>query len=173
VRRNIGTVTQEPFLYSRTIGANVRLGRTAATQAEIVTSTTAAAIHGSIQQFEHGYDTLVGERGVTLSGGQRQRVAIARALLKDAPILVLDDALSAVDTETETRILEALRARRGRHTTIVIAHRLSSVAHADRILLLERGAIVQAGTHRELLGQEGPYRRLWRMQEEELDEVRT
>jgi ATP-binding cassette subfamily B protein len=172
VRAQVGVVMQEPFLYSRTIGANVRLGRSAATHDEIVASATAASIHGTIEEFEEGYETLVGERGVTLSGGQRQRVALARALLKDAPILVLDDALSAVDTETETRILEALRARRGRHTTIVIAHRLSSVAHADRILVLERGAIVQAGTHRELLEREGPYRRLWRLQEEELDEVR-
>ena len=172
VRAQVGVVMQEPFLYSRTIGANVRLGRSAATHDEIVASATAASIHGTIEEFEDGYETLVGERGVTLSGGQRQRVALARALLKDAPILVLDDALSAVDTETETRILDALRERRGRHTTIVIAHRLSSVAHADRILVLERGTIVQAGTHRELLEQEGPYRRLWRLQEEELDEVR-
>ncbi len=172
VRAQVGVVMQEPFLYSRTIGANVRLGRSAATHDEIVASASAASIHGTIEEFEDGYETLVGERGVTLSGGQRQRIALARALLKDAPILVLDDALSAVDTETETRILDALRERRGRHTTIVIAHRLSSVAHADRILVLERGAVVQAGTHRELLEQEGPYRRLWRLQEEELDEVR-
>jgi ATP-binding cassette subfamily B protein len=173
VRAQVAVVMQEPFLYSKTIGANVRLGRSAATHDEIVASTTAASIHGAIQGFEEGYDTLVGERGVTLSGGQRQRVALARALLKDAPILVLDDALSAVDTETETRILAALRRRRGRHTTLVIAHRLSSVAHADRILVLEQGAVVQAGTHRELLAQEGPYRRLWRLQEETLSEVRT
>jgi len=173
VRAQVGVVMQEPFLYSKTIGANVRLGRGAATLDEIVASTTAAAIHGTIEEFEDGYETLVGERGVTLSGGQRQRVAIARALLKDAPILVLDDALSAVDTETETRILGALRGRRGRHTTIVVAHRLSSVAHADRILVLEKGTVVQMGTHRELLSQEGPYRRLWSIQEEELDEVQA
>jgi ATP-binding cassette subfamily B protein len=166
VRSQIGVVMQEPFLYSKTIGANVRLGRSAASDDEIVASASAADIHGSIQEFEQGYDTLVGERGVTLSGGQRQRVALARALLKDAPILVLDDALSAVDTETEGRILEALRGRRGRRTTILIAHRLSSVRHADRILVLERGALVQMGSHDQLLEQEGPYRRLWRIQQE-------
>ena len=144
----------------------MRLGRSAATQDEIVASASAADMHGSIQEFENGYDTLVGERGVTLSGGQRQRVALARALLKDAPILVLDDALSAVDTETEGRILEALRNRRGRRTTILIAHRISSVQHADRILVLDQGAVVQAGTHGALLREDGPYRRLWRIQQE-------
>jgi len=166
VRSQIGVVMQEPFLYSKTIGANLRLGRSAATQDEIVASASAADMHGSIQEFEHGYDTFVGERGVTLSGGQRQRVALARALLKDAPILILDDALSAVDTETEGRILEALRRRRGRRTTILIAHRLSSVRHADRILVLEQGAVVQAGTHGALLKEEGPYRRLWQIQQD-------
>ncbi|MHC4973247.1 MAG: ABC transporter ATP-binding protein [Planctomycetota bacterium] len=166
VRAQIGVVMQEPFLYSKTIGANVRLGRSTATEDEIAASASAADIHGSIQEFEKGYDTLVGERGVTLSGGQRQRVALARALLKDAPILVLDDALSSVDTETEGRILEALRHRRGRRTTILIAHRLSSVRHADRILVLDQGAVVQAGTHGALLKEDGPYRRLWRIQQE-------
>jgi ATP-binding cassette subfamily B protein len=166
VRAQIGVVMQEPFLYSKTIGANVRLGRSTATEDEIAASASAADIHGSIQEFEKGYDTLVGERGVTLSGGQRQRVALARALLKDAPILVLDDALSSVDTETEGRILEALRHRRGRRTTILIAHRLSSVRHADRILVLDQGAVVQAGTHGALLKEDGPYRRLRRIQQE-------
>ncbi|MHC4818128.1 MAG: ABC transporter ATP-binding protein [Planctomycetota bacterium] len=166
VRAQIGVVMQEPFLYSKTIGANLQLGRSTATKDEIVASASAADIHGSIEEFEKGYDTLVGERGVTLSGGQRQRVALARALLKDAPILVLDDALSSVDTETEGRILEALRHRRGRRTTILIAHRLSSVRHADRILVLDQGAVVQAGTHGALLKEDGPYRRLWRIQQE-------
>ena len=160
VRGQIGVVMQEPFLYSKTIGANLQLGRTGATHEEIVESATDAQIHGSIQDFEKGYDTLVGERGVTLSGGQRQRVALARALLKDPAILVLDDALSAVDTETETQILDALKRRRGRQTTIIVAHRLSSVVHADMILVLDKGAVLQKGTHAELARAEGPYKRL-------------
>ncbi|MBZ0266902.1 ABC transporter ATP-binding protein/permease [bacterium] len=164
VRSQVGAVLQEPFLYSKTIGANVRLARTEAPLEDVVNATTAADIHGSISEFEAGYDTLVGERGVTLSGGQRQRLSIARALLKDPPILVLDDALSAVDTRTETRILRALNERRGKHTTIVIAHRLSSVAAADRILVFEDGAVEQDGTHEELMTRQGAYRRLWELQ---------
>jgi len=172
VRSQIGVVLQEPFLYSKTIGANVRVGWSQAPDERVVASTVDAAIHGSIEEFAHGYETLVGERGVTLSGGQRQRLALARALVKDPAILVLDDALSAVDTHTEAQILEALRRRHGRRTTILIAHRLSSVLHADRILVLHGGAVVQAGTHAELARADGPYRRLWNIQgalEEELD----
>jgi len=164
VRSAFGVVLQEPFLYSRTIGANVRVGRTEATLEDVVQATAAADIHRAIEDFDRGYETLVGERGVTLSGGQRQRLAIARALVKSPSILVLDDALSAVDTGTEARILSALEDRRGRRTTIVIAHRLSSVRHADRILVLEHGQIVQSGTHDELARTPGPYRRLWDIQ---------
>ncbi|MHC4470197.1 MAG: ABC transporter ATP-binding protein [Planctomycetota bacterium] len=173
VRSQIGVVLQEPFLFSKTLAGNVRFAREDATEEEMVASAEAACIHASVEEFEDGYETLVGERGVTLSGGQRQRVAIARALLKDAPILVLDDSLSAVDTHTETRILEALRERRGKRTTILIAHRLSSIRNADRILVLEGGSRAQYGTHDELLREEGPYRRLWRIQgalEDELTE---
>jgi len=172
VRSQIGVVLQEPFLYSKSVGANVRVGRGDASQYDVEASTLDACVHHSIQDFEDGYETLVGERGVTLSGGQRQRVALARALLKDPPILILDDALSAVDTKTERRILDALRRRRGRRTSILIAHRLSTVAHADRILVLEAGRIVQSGDHESLLKTDGPYRRLWRIQgalEEELE----
>ncbi|HTU63782.1 MAG TPA: ABC transporter ATP-binding protein, partial [Polyangiales bacterium] len=111
-----------------------------------------------------GYDTLIGERGVTLSGGQRQRLALARALLREPPILVLDDSLSAVDTGTEAHILRAMRARKGRHTTLIIAHRLSSVMHADRILVLDHGRAVQLGDHKTLAYVEGPYRRLLNIQ---------
>ncbi len=167
VRGQIGVVMQEPFLYSKTIGANLQLGRTSATHEEIVESATDAQIHGAILDFEKGYDTLVGERGVTLSGGQRQRVALARALLKDPAILVLDDALSAVDTETETQILDALKRRRGKHTTIIVAHRLSSVVHADTILVFDKGAVVQKGTHSELAREDGPYKRLCEIQHAE------
>jgi ATP-binding cassette subfamily B protein len=164
VRSQIGVVMQEPFLYSRSLRENIKLGRWAARDQEMEEASATAAIHETIAGFEGGYDTLVGERGITLSGGQRQRVALARAILKDPPILILDDALSAVDTGTEALILEALQRRRGRHTTLVIAHRLSTLMRADRIVVLEAGRITQAGTHAELLGREGLYRRLWDIQ---------
>ncbi|MFT3787641.1 MAG: ABC transporter ATP-binding protein [Tepidisphaeraceae bacterium] len=166
VRRQIGIVMQEPFLYGKTVRDNIRLGRFDAPEDEIIESASIASIHESIQKFEKQYETVVGERGVTLSGGQRQRVAIARALLKDAPILVLDDALSAVDTHTEADIINALKTRSGRQTTILIAHRLSTLMHADRILVIEGGRITQQGTHAELVQQPGLYRGLWSIQSE-------
>jgi ATP-binding cassette subfamily B protein len=173
VRSQFGVVLQEPFLYSKTVRDNLQLGSVAASEEELYESTTAAAVHSSILEFEQGYDTLVGERGVTLSGGQRQRIALARALLKDPPILVLDDALSAVDTETESRILEALEARRGERTTIIIAHRLSSVLHADLILVLDAGQVLQAGNHAQLIATDGPYRHLWQIQGALEAEIKT
>ncbi len=173
VRSHFGVVLQEPFLYSKTVRANLALGSPSASEEELFESATAAAIHDAILEFDEGYETLVGERGVTLSGGQRQRLAIARALLLDSPILVLDDALSAVDTETETRILDALERRRGKRTTILIAHRLSSVVHADTLLVLDGGRIVQSGAHEELIAQPGPYRRLWEIQGALEDDLRS
>lgn len=164
VRSKIAVVMQEPFLYSKTLRENIRLGRRGAVEEEIDEAATTASVHESILEFDKGYDTLVGERGVTLSGGQRQRVALARALLDDPLILILDDALSAIDTETETMILSALRRRRGEHTTIVIAHRLSSLMHADKILVLDHGSVIQEGTHESLVSTEGLYRRLWQIQ---------
>jgi ATP-binding cassette subfamily B protein len=166
VRGQTAVVMQEPFLYSKTLRENLTLGRPAAGEDEVLAAATIACVHDSILEFEEGYDTRVGERGVTLSGGQRQRVALARALLQEPAILVLDDALSAVDAETETLILEALRRRHGKHTTLVIAHRLSTLMHADRILVLDHGRVVQSGTHDELRDQDGLYRRLWSIQNE-------
>ncbi|HEX5420511.1 MAG TPA: ABC transporter ATP-binding protein [Gammaproteobacteria bacterium] len=172
LRRQIGVVLQDPFLYSRTVEANLRVGRPDARREQLEQAALDAALHDSIERFAEGYGTLVGERGVTLSGGQRQRLALARALLKDPPVLVLDDSLSAVDTGTERRILEALDRRKGRHTTIIIAHRLSSVMHADKIMVLERGRCVQLGDHAALAGVDGPYRRLCEIQGELDAEIR-
>lgn len=180
VREQVAAVLQEPFLYSKSLRENIRLGRWSAEDTEVEAAARDACLHDSIAEFDEGYDTLVGERGVTLSGGQRQRVALARALLDRPAVLVLDDALSAVDTDTEEMILEALRRRRGRETTIVIAHRLSTLMHADRILVIEKGEIVQSGKHTELSRQDGLYRRLWEIQtsleddlEKDLEELAT
>lgn len=164
VRSQFGVVLQEPFLYSKTLRENIKLGRHTAADDEMILAAHAAAIHESIESFDAKYDTLIGERGVTLSGGQRQRTAIARALLKDAPVVIFDDALSAVDTNTEISILDQIRRRSGRHTMILIAHRLSTLMHADQIAVLEKGRIVQLGTHNQLVAQEGLYRRLWNIQ---------
>lgn len=164
VRAQFSVVMQEPFLYSKTIGENIRFGAVGSPPLDLTSVARQAHIHDTILGFHNGYDTLIGERGVTLSGGQRQRVALARALLRNAPVLILDDALSAVDSETESIILKALRERRGQRTTLVIAHRLSTLAHADHILVMDQGKIVQQGTHDQLVVQEGLYQRLWQMQ---------
>ncbi len=164
VRSQIGVVMQEPFLFSKTLRDNLRLGRGDAPQHEVEDAARAACIHDTIQGFADGYETMIGERGITLSGGQRQRVALARAILKRPPLLILDDALSAVDGETEALILRALRERRGHATTLVIAHRLSTLAHADRVLVLDRGRLIQSGTHATLAAEDGLYRRLWQIQ---------
>lgn len=163
-RAQFGAVLQEPFLYSKSVRDNIRLGGHRADDHSVTNAATMACVDETIREFDKGYDTLVGERGVALSGGQRQRVALARAVLNDPPVLILDDALSAVDTRTESMILDALRRRRGKRTTLLIAHRLSTLMQADRILVLNHGQIVQDGTHEQLLGVEGLYSRLWNIQ---------
>jgi ATP-binding cassette subfamily B protein len=165
LRRNMGIVEQEPFLFSRSIRENITYGvGRDVSDAEVEAAARAAAVHDVVTSFPDGYDTLVGEKGVTLSGGQKQRVAIARTLLKDPRILILDDATSSVDTETEAEIRAALeRLMRGR-TTFIIAHRIQSVMNADLILVLDRGRIVQRGTHDELMAEEGIYRQIYDMQ---------
>jgi len=164
LRHQVGVVLQDPFLYSRSIRANLAVGRPNAPDHEIAEACEDAAIHSSIERFPDGFDAMVGERGVTLSGGQRQRLALARALLKDPPVLVLDDSLSAVDTGTERKILDAMKRRKGRQTTLIIAHRLSSVMHADRIMVLDEGRIAQLGNHQSLAAEDGPYQRLCQIQ---------
>ena len=160
LRRKIGVVSQEPILFSCSIAENIRYGRASATDAEVFAAARTANAHSFIERFPEGYATLVGERGVQLSGGQKQRVAIARAVLKDPRILVLDEATSALDAESEHLVKEALeRLMKGR-TTLIIAHRLSTVAGADRVCVLDGGRIVQSGAHGALMGQEGLYRRL-------------
>jgi len=164
LRRQIGIVLQTSLLFSDSIKANVAYGRPDASDEEIVAAAKAAQAHEFIESFPEGYETVVGERGVTLSGGQRQRVAIARALLMDPRILILDDSLSSVDTQTEKLIQEALDKLMEGRTTFVIAHRLSTVRRADLIVVMEKGHIVQQGKHEELLQQGGLYREIYDLQ---------
>ncbi|MDP6444597.1 MAG: ABC transporter ATP-binding protein [Pirellulaceae bacterium] len=171
LRDQISVIMQEPFLYSKSVRENIALGRVTATPQEITGAAEAAAVDQAIQELSHGYDTVVGERGVTLSGGQRQRIALARALLRKPAVLVLDDALSSVDTETESLILAALSERHGKQTTLLIAHRLSTIQHADRVLILDHGSVVQHGSPRQLREQPGPYRQLWELQRQGSDDL--
>ncbi len=163
----IGVVPQDTVLFNDTIGYNIGYGRDGATQGEIEAAAKAAQIHEFIEGLPKGYDTQVGERGLKLSGGEKQRVGIARTLLKDPPILLLDEATSALDTETEREIQDALRRAGEGRTVITIAHRLSTVADADRIVVLEDGRIVEEGTHADLLAREGRYAGLWARQASE------
>lgn len=173
LRASIGMVMQTSLLFSATIGENIAFGQTGATQTKIEAAAIAANAHDFITEFEKGYDTLVGERGVTLSGGQRQRVAIARALLINPRILILDDSTSSVDTRTEHLIQQALEHLMAGRTTFIIAQRLTSVMNADKILVMDNGEIVERGTHEELIEQGGVYADIYKLQMEDQDRVRT
>jgi len=165
LRKQVGIVEQEPFLFSRTIRENISYGvGRDVSQDEVETAARAAVIHDAIMSFPEGYDTLVGEKGVTLSGGQKQRVAIARTILKNPRILILDDSTSSVDTETESSIREALQCLMKERTTFIIAHRIQSVMKADLILVLNKGSVAQKGTHEELIQQEGIYKQIYEIQ---------
>jgi ATP-binding cassette subfamily B protein len=173
LRKNVGFVPQETFLFSDTIRENVAFGAVDASDAEIRVAADAASIANEIEEFPEGFNTMVGERGITLSGGQKQRTAIARALLRNPKILVLDDALASVDTQTEDRILHHLRRLMQGRTTVFISHRVSTVRDADQIAVLDKGEIVELGNHDELIARNGYYTELYNKQllEEELETV--
>jgi len=164
LRRNVGVVLQEPFLFSRTLKENVMIAAQDASMQEVDAAVKDACLYTSVQEFKEGYDTIVGERGVTLSGGQKQRTAIARTLLSGAPVMVFDDSLSAVDAKTDAAIRERLRGAAGDSTLVLIAHRVSTLERADQIIVLRDGEIIERGTHEELIALGGVYARTAAMQ---------
>lgn len=161
LRKSMSIVTQDPFLFSDTIKNNIKFGKEDATDGEIVEAAKMAVVDDNIQLFTNKYDTILGERGITLSGGQKQRVSIARAIIKEAPILILDDCLSAVDTETEEKIINNFKLIFKDKTTIIVTHRASAAKNANKIIILDEGKIVQQGTHNELVSEEGFYKDLF------------
>ena len=161
LRKNMSIVTQDPFLFSDSIKNNIKFGKEDATDEEIIEAAKMAVVNDTIQLFTNKYETVLGERGITLSGGQKQRVSIARAIIKEAPILILDDCLSAVDTETEEKIITNFKTIFKHKTTIIVTHRASAAKNADKIIILDEGRIVQEGTHKELVNKEGFYKDLY------------
>ena len=164
LRNCIGTVPQEAFLFSDTLENNIRFGKAKATKIEVENAAKQSAVHNSIINFSKGYQTIIGERGVSLSGGQKQRMSIARALIKKPKILLLDDSFSAVDTQTEKSILSNLKSMPFQSTTIVVCHRVSSTKYADYVMVMEEGRLVQFGTHETLAKEPGHYAELCKKQ---------
>ena len=171
LRGMLGIVTQETYLFNDTIRNNIAYGMNGLPQIELEKASTAARAHDFISEFEDGYETLVGNRGVRLSGGQRQRIAIARALLKNPQILIFDEATSALDTESERLVQEAIDGLMANRTVLVIAHRLSTIKNADHILVMDKGKILETGTHQELMKNEGLYHRLYMMQFKDQEKI--
>jgi ATP-binding cassette subfamily B protein len=169
LRNNIGIVPQDAFLFSDTIKNNIKFGKEDATDEEVVAAAIKAAVHDNIINFTKKYETVLGERGITLSGGQKQRVSIARALIKNPEILLLDDCLSAIDTETEETILTNLLEYCKNKTTIIVSNRVSSAKNADTIIIIEDGEIIQQGSHNQLVNQDGYYKELYLKQLSEKD----
>jgi ATP-binding cassette subfamily B protein len=167
LRNNIGIVPQDTVLFNDSIEHNIRYAKLDATEDEIIRAAKHANIHDFISSLPDGYSTIVGERGLKLSGGEKQRIAIARVILKNPRILVFDEATSSLDSHSEQLILEALRDVAEKHTTLVIAHRLSTIIDADNIVVLERGRVVEQGSHQQLLDKHGLYAHLWKLQQEE------
>ena len=166
IRKNIGLVLQEPHLYAKTVKENIGITKRTYKENDIFDAAKAASIHNNILTFKDGYDTIIGEKGVSLSGGQKQRIAIARTIIdEDKRILVFDDSLSAVDTETDLRIRQALKERSKDITTLIISHRIQTLAEADQIIVLDEGRVVQQGTHESLIHEEGLYKRIWDLQQ--------
>ncbi|MDD4188772.1 MAG: ABC transporter ATP-binding protein [Eubacteriales bacterium] len=164
LRQKIGLILQDPFLFSKTIKENIALSKPNASDKEIFRVAKIVSIHNAIKGFEKGYNTEIGERGVTLSGGEKQRVVIARSIIRDCPVLIFDDSLSAVDTGTDAEIRRALQEKTKRVTTFIISHRITTLSQADLILVLENGKITQSGNHQELVAQKGMYQRIWELQ---------
>ena len=164
IRKNVGLVLQEPFLFAKTVKDNIKIANSKIEDRKVYEAAEIASIHEDILSFDKGYDTPVGERGVSLSGGQKQRIAIARTIINECPIVVFDDSLSAVDTETDVAIREALNNRKNKSTTFIISHRISTVKEADKIIVLDKGRIVQKGTHESLIKEEGLYKRVYNIQ---------
>jgi ATP-binding cassette subfamily B protein len=164
LRKNIGFILQEPFLFSRSVEENIKIADKGSSPERVQQVAQIAQVHDDIVNFEKGYETLVGERGVTLSGGQKQRVAIARMLIKPKPILVFDDSLSAVDTVTDIQIRRALKKEWKDSTVFIITHRITTASEADRIIVIEDGQIIESGTHESLIQEEGSYKRIWEIQ---------